>query len=105
MNKLVFTRSDKMAQALTKKVPEFANADVRIGFGPDAREQIRGKVVLTDYLPDNMVSLPEQVVLCNCSVRAETAEKLDVDELAWNLRPFVAFKAVQLDSADAKASW
>lgn len=105
MNKLIFAQSKHMADALALKVPEFKDADVRIGYTDDIRSAIKDKVVLTNRIPDNMVSLPKQIVLCSAPFRETTAEKMDVDELAWNLRPFVAFKADQLDSADAKKSW
>ena len=104
MSKLVLASNPNMAEALVKKVPEFRNAEV-IGFTKDVRETIKDKTVLTSYIPDNMVHLPEQVVLCACSLRKETQDLLPVDELTWNLRPYIAFKASQLDNEEAKLNW
>lgn len=104
MSKLVLASNPKMAEALVSKVPEFADAEV-VDFTSGVRDKIEGKTVLTSSIPDNMVHLPEQVVLCACSLRKATQDQLPVDELAWNLRPFIVFKANKLDSEAAKANW
>lgn len=104
MNKLVLASHPKMAEALINKVPEFAGAEV-IGFEPDVRTRIKDATVLTSQIPDNMVHLPEQVVLCGCSIRKATQEVMTVDELTWNLRPFIAFKAIELDKEKVRSKW
>lgn len=104
MSKLVLASNPNMAEALIKKVPEFSDAEV-VSFGAGVREKIKGQTVLTSSIPDNMVHLPETVVLCTTRIRPASQEALDSDELAWNLSPFVAFKANALDAEEAKANW
>jgi len=52
-----------------------------------------------------MVHLPEQIVLCTSNLRPASQEQVTLDELVWNLRPYIAFKANQLDNEEAKLNW
>lgn len=104
MSKLVLASSPKMAEALARKVPEFKDAEV-IEFTSGVRDKIKGHTVLTSSIPDNMVHLPEQVVLCASNLRPASQEQVTLEELVWNLRPYIAFKANQLDNEEAKLNW
>ena len=104
MSKIIFANDQKVVDALKIKVPQFHDAEVQIGY-EGAREAITDKVVLTDYMPTNMLPLASEVAIAQCRIKGATRDKFDADELAEQMSYVEVFKVKKCDYKTSKASW
>lgn len=104
MSKIIFANNEKVAEALAIKVPQFADAEVHVGYD-GARDAITDKVVLTDFMPTNMLPLAKEVAIAQCRIKGPTIDKFDADELADQLGFVEIFSAKKHDYKESKANW
>jgi hypothetical protein len=103
--KLVVARTERMAEALKIKVPEFANSETRIGLPTGIRDEVKGAIVLTESLPTDMMELPQQVVHASCRVPVEMQDAYEAKVLAYQVSPYKVYSTSEQQKEEAITEW
>ncbi|MGB2185055.1 MAG: hypothetical protein ACPH5P_00100 [Akkermansiaceae bacterium] len=95
--KIVFSRDEKRIEALKIKCPEYADAEVYVGF-TGARTALANRDVLTDGLPGNMMHLPGKVTIASCTMPNNVVDQLTAEALGTLLNKPEVFEPATLVS-------
>jgi len=105
MSKVIFATDKKVAEALSIAVPEFADADIQIGYD-DAQEAVRDKLVLTDYMPANMQAIADRVVLAQFAIKKQASrDKFNAEELADELSYLNVYTVKRENLKEERSNW